>query len=132
MWRLLSFQVISDKLQKICSILIAVMFTRFFKETKPIATIIFSILLHFYSVNKIPRYMILIRYLISLVSFLLDKSKQHSPRCDATQRAVPSMAILFAKSNSLKNEIKIQSYTRCPLNRKCTHPMITMGESIRH
>ena len=33
---------------------------------------------------------------LSLVSFLWDIGKQHSPRCDAAERGVPSGAILFA------------------------------------
>ena len=34
--------------------------------------------------------------------FLWDIGKQHSPRCDATERGVPSGAILFAKRNFIK------------------------------
>ena len=33
---------------------------------------------------------------LSLASFLWDIGKQHSPRCDAAERGVPSGAILFA------------------------------------
>ena len=33
---------------------------------------------------------------ISLASFLWDKGKQNSPRCDAAKRGIPSGAILFA------------------------------------
>ena len=33
---------------------------------------------------------------LSLASLLLDIGKQHSPRCDATERGVPSGAILYA------------------------------------
>ena len=33
---------------------------------------------------------------LSLVSLLWDIGKQHSPRCDAAERGVPSEAILFA------------------------------------
>ena len=33
---------------------------------------------------------------LSLASLLWDIGKQHSPRCDAAERGVPSGAILFA------------------------------------
>ena len=36
---------------------------------------------------------------LSLTSFLWDIGKQHSPRCDAAERGVPSGAILFAQRN---------------------------------
>ena len=39
---------------------------------------------------------------ISLASFLWDISKQHSPRCDAAERGVPSGAILFAQRNFIE------------------------------
>ena len=32
----------------------------------------------------------------SIMSFLCDKGKQYSPRCDAVKRDIPSIAILFA------------------------------------
>ena len=43
---------------------------------------------------------------ISLTSLLWDTGKQHSPRCDAAERGVPSGAILFAQRNLSKNELK--------------------------
>ena len=39
---------------------------------------------------------------ISLGSFLWDKGKQNSPRCDTTKRRVPSGAIRFADMNFIK------------------------------
>ena len=42
---------------------------------------------------------------LSLASFLWDIGKQHSPRCDAAERGVPSGVILFAQRNFIKNEI---------------------------
>ena len=33
---------------------------------------------------------------LSMASFLWDIGKQYSPRCDTTERGVPSEAILFA------------------------------------
>ena len=39
---------------------------------------------------------------LSLTSLLWDIGKQHSPRCDAAERGVPSGAILFAKKNFIK------------------------------
>ena len=35
----------------------------------------------------------------SLASFLWDIGKQYSPRCDAAERGVPSVAIVFAYRN---------------------------------
>ena len=48
-------------------------------------------------------YILVVRFLthLSLVSFLWDIGKQHSPRCDAV-RGVPSGAILFAKRNFIE------------------------------
>ena len=39
---------------------------------------------------------------ITLVSFLWNIGKQHSPRCDAAKRGVPSGAILFAQRNFIE------------------------------
>ena len=39
---------------------------------------------------------------LSLASLLWDIGKQHSPRCDAAERGVPSGAILFAYRNFIK------------------------------
>ena len=41
---------------------------------------------------------------LRLASLLWDIGKQHSPRCDAAERGVPSGAILFAWRNFIKNE----------------------------
>ena len=57
---------------------------------------------------------------ISLASFLWDISKQHSPRCDAAERGVPSGAILIAHRNFIENKLT-------PLKMKKDSP----GESIR-
>ena len=40
---------------------------------------------------------------LSLAFFLSDIGKQYSPRCDATERAVTSGAILFAKRVFIMN-----------------------------
>ena len=39
---------------------------------------------------------------LSRASFLWDIGKQHSPRCDAAERGVPSGAILFAWRNFIE------------------------------
>ena len=39
---------------------------------------------------------------LSLVVILWDIGKQHSPRCDAAERGVPSGAILFAQRNFIE------------------------------
>ena len=44
---------------------------------------------------------------ISLVFILWDIGKQHSPRCDATERGVPSGAILFAWKSFIEKLNKI-------------------------
>ena len=49
----------------------------------------FSILKKFFMVRLILTH-------ISLASFLWDIGKQNSPGCDATERGIPSEAILFA------------------------------------
>ena len=43
---------------------------------------------------------------LRLASLLWDIGKQHSPRCDAAERGVPSGAILFAKRIFIKNLFK--------------------------
>ena len=68
---------------------------------------------------------------LSLVSLLWDIGKQNSPRCDATERGVPSGAILFACRNFIKKwgkKIKITPNT--PKNESGLIQLITMGESI--
>ena len=49
---------------------------------------------------------------LSLASLLWDIGKQHSPRCDAAERGIPSVAILFAKRNFIEklNKNKDHSY----------------------
>ena len=39
---------------------------------------------------------------LRLASLLWDIGKQHSPRCDAAERGVPSVAILFAWRNFIE------------------------------
>ena len=39
---------------------------------------------------------------LSLASLLWDIGKQHSPRCDAAERGVPSGAVLFAQRNFIE------------------------------
>ena len=39
---------------------------------------------------------------LSLASLLWDIGKQHSPRCDAAERGVPSGAIMFAQRNFIE------------------------------
>ena len=41
---------------------------------------------------------------LRLVSLLWDIGKQHSPRCDAAERGVPSGAILFAWRNFIERD----------------------------
>ena len=49
---------------------------------------------------------------ISLASFLWDKGKQNSPRCDAEDCGVPSGAILFALKNFfIENELKMKNHS---------------------
>ena len=43
---------------------------------------------------------------ITLTSFLWDKGKQNSPRCDAAKRGVPSWAILFACKRDFHRKMK--------------------------
>ena len=63
---------------------------------------------------------------------LWDIGKQHSPRCDVTERGVPSGAILFAQRNFIKNEIKkIKITPNTPKNERGLTKMIMMGKSIR-
>ena len=70
---------------------------------------------------------------ISLMSFLSDKGKQISPRCDATRRGVATGAILFAVISFIENEIKIKKNTPdAPKNENGLIQMIKMGKSIRH
>ena len=40
---------------------------------------------------------------LRLASLLCDKGKQHSPRCEAAERGVPSGAILFALRILMEN-----------------------------
>ena len=60
---------------------------------------------------------------------LWDIGKQHSPRCDAAERGVPSGAILFAQRNFIENEIKIAPNT--PKNESGLTQMIMIGKSNR-
>ena len=70
---------------------------------------------------------------ISLTSFLLEIGKQHSPRCDAAKRGVPSGAILFAyRGFHLKMEFNFKIIPAAPKNESGLTQLITMGESIRH
>ena len=69
---------------------------------------------------------------ISLVVILWDIGKQHSPRCDAVERGVPSGAILFTQRNFIENQIKIIKITpNTPKNESGLIRLIMIGESIR-
>ena len=48
---------------------------------------------------------------ISLASFLWDKGKRNSLRCDTAICGVPSWAILFAYTKSIENEIKMKTHS---------------------
>ena len=63
-----------------------------------------------------------------LASFLWGISKQHSPRCDATERGIPSGAILFAEEMKLKFKITPEA----PKNESGLVQMIAIGTSIHH
>ena len=64
------------------------------------------------------------------MSLLWDIGKQHSHRCDAAERGVPSWAILFAWRNSSKNEIKDEITPNTPKNESGLVQLIMMGKSI--
>ena len=55
---------------------------------------------------------------ISWESFLWDKGKQFSPRCDAAECGVPSEAILFTWRNSIEKLNKISKSLLIPLKMK--------------
>ena len=55
---------------------------------------------------------------LSLASLLWDLGKQNSPRCDATERGVPSGAILFAYRNFIEKWNKILNSLLTPLKLK--------------
>ena len=59
---------------------------------------------------------------ISLGSFLWDKGKQYSPRCDAAERGVPSWAIPFAYRNFIEKRNKTLKSHLKPLKFKWTCP----------
>ena len=70
--------------------------------------------------------------LLRLASFLWAIGKQHSPRCDAAERGVPSGAILFARRNFIeKSDKKIKITPNTPKNESGLIQLIMMGESIR-
>ena len=52
---------------------------------------------------------------LSLASLLWDIGKQHSPRCDAAERGVPSRAILFAWRNFIEKWNKKSNSLLIPL-----------------
>ena len=66
---------------------------------------------------------------LSLASLLWDIGKQHSPRCDAAERGVPSWAFLSAWRNFTKTEIKITPNNA--KNESGVTQLIMMGKSIR-
>ena len=69
---------------------------------------------------------------LSLASLLWDVGKQHSPRCDAAERGVPSGAILFAQRNFIEkwNTI-LKSHLRPLKIGSGLSQLIMVGESIR-
>ena len=85
--------------------------------------------------NHFTRHFRPLKYLthLRLVSLLWDTGKQHSPRCDAAVRGVPSGAILFAWRNfieKMRQNLKITPKT--PNNESGLIQLITMGKSICH
>ena len=69
---------------------------------------------------------------LSLASLLWDIGKQHSPRCDAAERGVPSGAILFAYRNFFEKWNKTFKITpEAPQYENGLAQMTMMGESIR-
>ena len=70
---------------------------------------------------------------LSLVVILWDIGKQHSPRCDAAERGVPSGAILFAQRNFIEKSEKNENYSSpyTPTNESGLIQLIMMGKSIR-
>ena len=96
----------------------------FFKTSVPISLLL-------YKTAVAQKLLILTR--ISLTSFLWFIVKQHSPRCDATERGISSWTSLFAKRNFIeKLNKKIKITPDGPTNDSGLIQMITMGETIHH
>ena len=58
---------------------------------------------------------------LSLASLLWDMGKQHSPRCDAAERGVPSRAILFALRIFIEKLNKVLKSLLTPQKLNWTH-----------
>ena len=101
-------------------------FNQFYLQTKHVFKNIFVFIRHAYTVSKkvFEQFQSSNCFLthLRLASLLWDIGRQHSPRCDAAERGVPSGAILFAYRIFIKKWNKILKSHLRPLEMQVDSP----------